>query len=114
MTSQSLNTVVAKIHASSSNLNLYRNLDRNDRINLNTTPLDQNYTDSAKGLVTGFTPSQFQSFDYGRSTYQDISQEQDCVHQCIEECQYSKTFPLNQCKAHCVDKCVNQSTKDFI
>ena len=112
MSSRSLDPVLAKIDASSSNQNLYRSFTREDRIALQSTPLSNNSTGSAKGLVSDLTPSQFQSFDVGRDTYATIAQEQDCYHNCMVQC-----VPTNneyKCHTVCREKCVTDTRKDYI
>jgi hypothetical protein len=125
MSSRSLDGVVSKIDASSSNQNLYKSLTREDRINMQATPLSNNATGSAKGLVGDFTPSQFQSFDMGRDTYATLAQEQDCYHKCMLQC-VAKVAPGTQraraqasahahtCHTVCKESCVVDTTKDFI
>lgn len=114
MTSRSLDGVIAKIDNSNSNMNLYRNFTMEDRINLNSTPLNQNYTGSAQGLVNDFTVSQFQAFDYGRFTPQDLAQEEDCIDACVKECVISPLLNHKQCVPYCTNQCIVQSRKDFI
>jgi hypothetical protein len=112
MSSRSLDPVIAKIDASSSNQNLYRSFTREDRIALQSTPLSNNSTGSAKGLVSELTPSQFQSFDVGRDTYATITQEQDCYQNCMVQC-----VPNNseyKCHTICQKKCVTDTRKDYI
>jgi len=117
MASRSLDRVVSLIDASNSNQNLYRSFSQEDRINLQATPLSNNSTGSAKGLVSDFTPSQFQSFDVGRDTYATIAQEQDCYHRCMTECvPHVRDFlpPVPRCHAMCQTQCATDTTKDFI
>lgn len=113
MSSRSLDSVVTKIDNSNSNQNLYRSFSQEDRITLQSTPLSNNITGSAKGLVSDFTPRQFQSFDVGRDTHATIAQEQDCMHHCVISCVSQNGSPP-QCYSLCREKCKTDTTKDFI
>jgi hypothetical protein len=113
MSSRSLDPVITKIYNSNSNQNLYRSFSREDRIALQSTPLSNNSTGSAKGLVSDFTPRQFQSFDVGRDTYATIAQEQDCTYHCMTECTL-KNVSESKCYALCKEKCKIDTRKDFI
>lgn len=122
--SSSLDPVVAQIEASNSGMNLYRNFSQNDRITLNSTPCDQNSTGSCRGLVTQFTPAQFNNFDVGRVTTQTIAQLQDCVLQCMIQqsgvlteddlYKYKNTTMFQQWYNNCNTYCDKQTSKDFI
>lgn len=112
MTSRSLDPVVAKIDASTSNQNLYRSFSLEDRITLQSTPLSNNSTGSAKGLVSDFTQTQFGAFDDGRVTYATISQEENCFETCMASC--LGDAPDTICHPHCAQKCVGDTRKDYI
>jgi len=117
MSSRSLDPVIAKIGNSNSNQNLYRSFSQEDRITMQSTPLSNNSTGSAKGLVSNFTPRQFQSFDVGRDTHATIAQQQNCYHQCMMQCIPTVTVlgdAILHCDAICKETCVHDTTKDFI
>jgi hypothetical protein len=112
--SQNLNTVVAKIDASNSNLNLYRNLTQSDRIILNSTPCDQNAFGSCKGLVSSFTQPHFQAFDLGRDTYQNEAQLESNFQICFDQCYEKTRGDVQGCNVICKNKIEDDQTKDFI
>jgi hypothetical protein len=114
MTSQSLDTVVSKIDASNSTMNLYREFTQTDRINLNSTPCSNNATGSCKSLVSTFTPQHFGAFDIGRSTPQDIAQEEDCITVCMKNCISGHMATEERCYSHCKEVCLQDTRKDFI
>lgn len=117
MSSRSLDPVIAKIDNSDSNQNLYRSFSQEDRITMQATPLSNNITGSVKGLVSNFTPRQFQSFDMGRDTHATLAQEQECLNKCMSQCVPHVNVlgdPTPQCHAICKEICVNDTTKDFI
>ena len=114
-----LDPVLAKINRSSSQLNFFRYASQNDRIVLNSTPCDQNYTGSCQGLVQTLTPSHFSTFDTGRQTSQTIAQKEDCIVDCLMKCtgvnikvEDIDAYTNTTCGAHCTEVC-NQS-QDFI
>lgn len=122
--SSTLDGVVYKIDHSNSTLNLYTNFSQNDRITLNSTPCDRNYTGSCKGLVSSFTPMQFQAFDIGRETTQNEAQLGDCLNVCMLQCTdtmniddlvtKTNTLQYQQCNGYCHEKCDRETRKDFI
>jgi hypothetical protein len=111
MSSRSLDPVLVKIDTASSTQNLYRSLTLDDRITMQSTPLSNNSTGSAKGLVSELTPSQFQAFDMGRETYTSIAQEQNCFNSCMQQCPFQT---LSACQTICNETCSVDTTKDFI
>lgn len=78
----SLDTVLDKIESSSSQLNLYRNFNRDDRIRLNSTSCINSSDNSCNKLYRSLNPAEFQAFDYGRYTKYDTAARQDCVRWC--------------------------------
>ena len=117
--SNNLDRVVQKIDHSNSTLNLYTNFSQNDRITLNSTPCYKNSTGSCKGLVSEFTPMQFQAFDFGRYTYQSQAQEDDCIRDCLSTCNPSfldnpGSFNDQSCLSWCYQTCIENTTKDFV
>ena len=105
---------LAKINHAASTLNLYRNLDREDRIGLQSQPLSNNYTGSAKGLVSTLTPVHFQAFDIGRDKYATMTQSENCQSTCFENCMLSNNSNVDLCQRACYEKCIDDTTKDFI
>lgn len=104
---------LAKINDSASTQNLYRNLNREDRIALQSQPLSNNYTGSAKGLVSTLSPVHFQAMDIGRDKYANMTQSENCMETCFEKCLIS-TMNINVCQRSCYEKCIDDTTKDFI
>jgi hypothetical protein len=107
------NIPLVKINQAASTQNLYRNLNRDDRIALQSQPLSNNYTGSAKGLVGTLTPIHFQALDIGRDKYATLSQMQNCEETCVQSCILANNDPY-QCNRFCHEKCVDETTKDYI
>jgi hypothetical protein len=103
-----------KINHASSTQNLFRNLGREDRIALQSQPLSNNYTGSAKGLVGTLTPIHFQSFDMTRDTHVTLAQSENCIDNCMQNCTQQYPNFQQQCESICVNVCVDNTTKDFI
>jgi hypothetical protein len=122
--SSTLDGVVYKIDNSNSTMNLYTNFSQNDRITLNSTPCDRNSTDSCRGLVSNFTPTQFQAFDVGRVTTQTEAQLEDSTIRCMLNCtgvqtsdeleNLANTVSFRQCENICYVKIARNTRKDFI
>lgn len=112
MTSRSLDPVVAKIDASSSNQNLFRSFSLEDRITLQATPLSNNSTSSAKALVSGFTQPQFSAFDTGRETATTIAGAENCYETCMATC--VQNAQLLTCDITCKEKCYVDTRNDYI
>jgi hypothetical protein len=110
MASRSLDPVVAKIDTSTSNQNLYKSFSLEDRITLQATPLSNNSTGSAKGLVSEFTQTQFGAFDDGRDTYATHAQIPNCFESCMMNCDRD----LQTCEMICNEKCVINQRIDYI
>ena len=108
-----LNNVVFKIHQSASTQNLYKNLTQGDRIALESSPLSNNYTGSAGGLIRSLTPMHLQALDVGRSTYASIAQEENCQETCMKKC-ISQHHPFRQCRMICSEHCVTDVRKDYV
>ena len=105
---------LAKINHAASTQNLYRNLNRNDRIALQSQPLSNNYTGSAKGLVSTLTPVHFQAMDIGRDKYATMTQAENCQSTCMENCLLTTNSNIDLCQRSCYEKCIDDTTKDFI
>lgn len=113
MASRSLDPVLAKIESSASTQNLYKNLNREDRVTLQATPLSNNFTGSAQGLMRLLTPVQLQAVDVGRDTYMTLVQYQECQARCVPDCETL----LPHLRPACVDQCLRECDNtrlDFI
>ena len=104
---------LGKINHAASTQNLFRNLNMEERIALQSQPLSNNYTGSAKGLVSTLTPVHFQAFDVGREKYATISQADNCQQTCMQNCLLA-TNDILQCQRSCYEKCIEDTSKDFI
>jgi hypothetical protein len=105
---------LAKINHAASTQNFFRNSNLEDRIALQSQPLSNNYTGSAKGLVGTLTPLHFQTFDIGRDKYATMTQAENCQSHCMENCLLTTNNNINLCQNACYEKCIDDTTKDFI
>jgi hypothetical protein len=108
MSSRSLDGVVAKIDASSSNLNLYKSFTKQDRINLNSTSCSNNASGSCNELYRDFNQGEFQSFDYGRFTKYEIKNRQECIRDCYENPDQFESV------GQCIRACETETRTDYV
>jgi hypothetical protein len=97
-------SVIAKLEASTSNTNFYRNLTSQERATLNNNSLASNSTGSANILIRSLDDMEFQRLDYGRDTKYSVAQREDCVEQCVlrnQDPRVNLNITYNQCQRMC-------------